>query len=474
MFEITVLELARLQFAFTISFHILFPALTIGLASFLALLEGLWLKTGNPAYRDLFLFWVKGFAVAFGMGVVSGVVMSYQFGTNWSEFSRFAGGVTGPLLAYEVMTAFFLEAGFLGIMLFGWNRVGPWLHFGATLMVALGTLLSMFWILASNSWMHTPAGFAIQQGRVVPLDWWAVVFNPSFPYRLTHMAIASFLTSALVVAATSAWHLLQGRRDERVKTGFSMALWLILLLAPVQIVVGDLHGLNTLRHQPVKIAAIEGFWRNEPEGMSLLLFGMPDMQAETTHFPIAVPHLGSIILTHSWSGQIQPLTDFAAADRPNALILFWSFRVMVGLGLLMLVLGVIGLWLRQDGRLYEQRGFHYFAVAMGPSGLLALLAGWITTEVGRQPWLIYGLMRTSAGISPTVAMPQVGLSLLIFVVAYFVVFGAGFYYLLRLLRQGSLLAATPESGGVGQFRTPMRPLSAIEQTPDSASGERHD
>ena len=274
----TALELARIQFAFTVSFHIIFPAISIGLASFLAVLEWRWLKTNDPVYQDLFKFWVKIFAVAFGMGVVSGVVMSYQFGTNWSEFSRVAGSVTGPLLTYEVLSAFFLEAGFLGIMLFGWGRVGPRAHFFATAMVALGTCISMFWILSSNSWMQTPQGFSIENGIIVPQDWFAIVFNPSFPYRLAHMAVAAFLVSALLVAATAAWHLLKGRRDALIKKSFSMGLWMVLVTSCLQVVIGDQHGLNTLEHQPTKLAAIEGHWEtNHDHGMPLLLFALPDM-----------------------------------------------------------------------------------------------------------------------------------------------------------------------------------------------------
>ncbi|TQR64767.1 cytochrome ubiquinol oxidase subunit I, partial [Acinetobacter sp. RF14B] len=379
---LTALELARIQFAFTVSFHIIFPAISIGLASFLAILEWRWLRTRNPIYQDLFKFWVKIFAVAFGMGVVSGVVMSYQFGTNWSEFSRIAGSVTGPLLAYEVLTAFFLEAGFLGIMLFGWGRVGPRAHFFSTLMVAVGTCISMFWILSSNSWMQTPQGFAIENGIIVPQDWLAIVFNPSFPYRLAHMAIAAFLVSALLVAGTAAWHLIKGRRDALVKTSFSMAMWLILVLSPLQVFIGDLHGLNTLKHQPAKLAAMEGHWEtNHDGGMPLYLFGIPDMQAEKTKYAIGIPNVGSLILTHSMDGKVTGLKDFAPEDRPNSLIVFWSFRIMVGLGILMLLLAVWGAWARQRGRFYESRSLHRFALIMGPSGFIALLAGWFTTEV---------------------------------------------------------------------------------------------
>ncbi len=326
----SALDLARVQFAFTVSFHIVFPALSIGLASFIAVLEYRWLKTGKAYYKSLCLFWSKIFAVAFGMGVVSGVVMAYQFGTNWSGFSSFAGSVTGPLLMYEVMTAFFLEAGFLGIMLFGWNRVSPRAHFGATLMVAIGTLISTFWILASNSWMQTPQGFEIVDGQVVPTDWFAIIFNPSFPYRLAHMAIAAFVVAALVVAATAAWHLLKGRRDKAVKKMFSMSLWLLLVLAPLQAVIGDQHGINTLRHQPAKLAAIEGLWETEPGGTALNLFGIPDMKAQTTRYAVSIPHLGSLILTHSWDGEIRGLKSFPPQDRPNSTVVFWSFRIMVG------------------------------------------------------------------------------------------------------------------------------------------------
>ncbi|MDC4532507.1 cytochrome ubiquinol oxidase subunit I [Acinetobacter baumannii] len=462
---LTALELARIQFAFTVSFHIIFPAISIGLASFLAVLEWRWLRTNNPIYQDLFKYWVKIFAVAFGMGVVSGVVMSYQFGTNWSEFSRFAGGVTGPLLTYEVLSAFFLEAGFLGIMLFGWGRVGKKAHFFATLMVAIGTCISMFWILSSNSWMQTPQGFSIENGIIIPQDWFAIVFNPSFPYRLAHMAIAAFMVAALLVAATAAWHLLKGRRDELVKKSFSMALWLILILAPLQVFIGDAHGLNTLKHQPAKLAAMEGHWEtNYDEGMPLYLFGIPNMEEERTKYAIAIPNLGSLILTHSMDGSVKGLKDFAPEDRPNSTVVFWSFRIMVGLGMLMLLLAFTGVWLRKTGKLFESKWFHRFALLMGPSGFIALLAGWFTTEVGRQPWVVYGVMRTKDALSP-VSAEQVGLTLIIFVVVYCVIFGIGIYYMLKLMHKGPefIYSQQDEVSGVGHFKTPMRPLSAADE-----------
>ncbi|MFU8925037.1 cytochrome ubiquinol oxidase subunit I [Acinetobacter puyangensis] len=467
---LTALELARIQFAFTVSFHIIFPATSIGLACFLAMLEWRWLRTNNPIYQDLFKFWIKIFAVAFGMGVVSGVVMSYQFGTNWSEFSRIAGSVTGPLLTYEVLSAFFLEAEFLGIMLFGWGRVSPKAHFFATLMVAVGTCISMFWILSSNSWMQTPQGFAFENGIIVPTDWWAIVFNPSFPYRFAHMATAAFLVSALLVVSTAAWHLIKGRRDELIKKSFSLGLWMVLATSIAQVFIGDNHGLNTLEHQPAKLAAIEGHWQtNHDHGMPLLLFAIPDMENEYNKYEVAIPNLGSIILKHSLDGTVTGLKDFAPEDRPNATIVFWSFRVMVGLGILMVTLSLIGLWLRKRNQLYEISWFHKFSFIMGPSGYIALLAGWVTTEVGRQPWVIYGVMRTKDGLSHTVSADQVGLTLIIFVVVYTIVFGSGIYYMAKLLLKGPefIYAHKPEIAGHGHFKTPMRPLSAVDESIDS-------
>ncbi len=442
---ISAFDLARMQFAFTVSFHIVFPALSIGLASFIAVLEWRWLKTGKAYYKDLCLFWSKIFAVAFGMGVVSGVVMSYEFGTNWAGFSSFAGPVTGPLLMYEVMTAFFLEAGFLGIMLFGWQRVSPRAHFGATLMVAIGTLISTFWILASNSWMQTPQGFDIVDNRVVPVDWFKIIFNPSFPYRLAHMAIAAFIVTALVVAAVGAWHLLKGRRDNAVKKMFSMALWMLLILAPVQAFVGDAHGLNTREYQPAKIAAIEGLWDTEKGGTALNLFGIPNMQAETTKYAVSIPHLGSLILTHSWDGEIRGLKSFPKEDRPNSTVVFWSFRVMAGLGVAMIAFALAAWALRRHGKLYDAKWFQRIAIAMGPTGFISLLAGWITTEVGRQPWVVYGVKRTVEAVSPLSAQ-QVGISLMAFVVIYFLVFGTGIYYMFKLMRTGPALPGDTPDG----------------------------
>lgn len=463
MFDLTALELARIQFGFTISFHIIFPAITIGLASYLVVLEGLWLWKGDTAYRDLYHFWLKIFAVNFAMGVVSGLVMAYQFGTNWSYFSTFAGSITGPLLTYEVLTAFFLEAGFLGVMMFGWNRVGPGLHFFSTIMVAAGTLISATWILASNSWMQTPQGYEIVAGRVVPVDWMAVIFNPSFPYRLIHMTIAAYLATALFVGATGAWHLLKGHDDKRIRTMTSMAMWMLLLVTPVQILVGDLHGLNTLEHQPAKIAAMEGHWENKPgEGAPLILFGWPDMEAETTRYAVAVPNLGGLILTHDWNGQYPGLKEFAPADRPASAPVFWSFRIMVGLGVLMLLLGLWSLWLRWRGGLYRARPFLKLAVAMGPSGIVAILAGWITTEMGRQPWIVYNVMRTEDAVSNHSALTM-SATLIIFILVYCVVFGIGLSYMLKIAGRGPARFEEPPVLDEA-LRRPARPLSAAPDT----------
>jgi cytochrome bd ubiquinol oxidase subunit I len=472
MLGLSALQLARIQFGFTISAHIIFPAITIGLASYLAVLEALWLWKKTRVYRDLYRFWSGIFAVNFGMGVVSGVVMAYQFGTNWSHFSAFAGSITGVLLSYEVMTAFFLEAGFLGVMLFGWNRVGPGLHFFATLMVAIGTLISATWILASNSWMQTPQGFEIVAGRVVPVDWPKVIFSPSFPFRLVHMTLAAYLATALFVGASGAWHVLRGRPGAAARTMLSMALWMLLVVTPLQMVAGDQHGLNTLKYQPAKIAAIEGHWVDNLADQSepLILFGEPDMAAETTRYAIEVPYLGSLILTHSLHGRIPGLKQFAPEDRPDSTIIFWTFRLMVGLAILMLLLGLTGLWLRARGRLFNTPWFLRFVTWMGPSGLIALLAGWLTTEIGRQPWVVYGVLRTRDAVSSH-PPAEVSVTLLLFVVLYILLFGTGIRYILRLVRRGPQESDSElEPPGGGRSPRPARPLSAAPDDIDPALG----
>ena len=426
------IDLARLQFAFTVSFHIIFPAFSIGLASYLAVLEALWLKTGRQVYIDLFHYWIKIFALAFGMGVVSGIVMSYQFGTNWSVFSDMTGPVLGPLMGYEVLSAFFLEAGFLGVMLFGMNKVGKGLHFFATLMVAIGTLFSAFWILSVNSWMQTPAGYGFNEvGQFIPLSWWEIIFNPSFPYRLVHMVLAAYLTTAFVVGGVGAYHLLKNRGNKAAQVMFSMAMWMAAIVAPMQIIAGDMHGLNTLEHQPAKVAAMEGHFETQ-KGAPLILFGLPDMEAEETKFAIEIPKLGSMILTHHWDGEVKGLKAWPEEDRPNATIVFWSFRVMVAVGMAMMALGFWSVWLRLRRKLFDAPKTYILAMIMGPSGFIAVLAGWITTEVGRQPFTVYGLLKTVDSASPLDA-PAVAISLAVFAAVYFVVFGAGVFYILRLM-----------------------------------------
>jgi cytochrome bd ubiquinol oxidase subunit I len=456
MADLDAALLSRIQFAYTMAFHIVFPAFTIGLASYLAVLEGLWLITGRGDFMVLYRFWLRIFALSFGMGVVSGIVMSYQFGTNWGPFADATGPILGPLMGYEVMTAFFLEAGFLGVMLFGMERVGKGVHFAATCLVALGTLISTFWIIAANSWMHTPQGFGIKNGQFVPEDWLAIVFNPSFPYRLVHMVLAAYLTTAFVVGAVGAYHLLRDNRSEPARIMFSMALWMILATAPMQAVAGDLHGLNTLAHQPAKIAAMEGHWETQ-RGAPLILLGMPDMSEERTRVLLEVPRLGSLILAHDWDGEVPGLTAWPPDERPYAPLVFWSFRLMVGIGLAMIALALTGLYLRSRGRLATAHWFHWLAMLMGPSGFVAVIAGWTTTEAGRQPWLVYGAMRTVDGRSPIAIEGVIG-SFAAFLIVYIVVFGAGFYYILRLMRTG------PDTGAAGRLtleraaNVPARPI----------------
>ena len=457
------LTLARLQFAFTVSFHFVFPAFSIGLASYLAVLEGLWLRTGRETYLNLFQYWLKIFAITFAMGVVSGIVMSYQFGTNWSVFSDRAGPVIGPLMAYEVLTAFFLEAGFLGVMLFGLTRVGRGLHFTATLAVAAGTLVSAFWILSANSWMHTPAGHSLNAaGQFVPEDWLAIIFNPSMPYRLAHTVLAAYLTTSLVVGAVGAFHLRRDPGNEGARTMFSMAMWMAVLVAPIQVVVGDLHGLSTFEHQPAKVMAMEGHFESHEAGAPLLLVGLPDQAAGVVRYAVSIPRASSLILRHDANAPLAGLDTVPREDWPPVAIVFWSFRVMVGLGVLILALGVCALVTRLRGRLYDSRLLHRFATAMGPAGFVAVLAGWVTTEVGRQPYTIHGLLRTSDSVAPLDA-PAVAGSLMAFAVVYLGVFGVGVWYLL------SLMARAPHAGEPGPEGDPEKPTRTAGITPGPAT-----
>ncbi len=433
----TALLLARAQFAFTVSFHFLFPSFSIGLASYLAVLEGLWLWTKKQVYLDLFRYWLRIFAVAFAMGVVSGIVMSYQFGTNWAVFSDKAGPIIGPLMAYEVLTAFFLEAGFLGVMLFGMKKVGPGLHFGATLMVALGTFISAFWILSVNSWMQTPQGWAVNNvGQFIPGPggWLPIIFNPSFPYRLVHTVIAAYLTTAFAVGGVGAWHLLKGHKTDAAKTSFSMAMWMAAIVAPIQIFAGDMHGLNTLEHQPAKIMAMEGHFQSHPNGAPLILFGIPDEDAQTMRYSVEIPKMSSLILKHDPNAPLAGLDTVPRKNQPPVAVVFWTFRVMVGIGFAMLGLGLWSLLARFRGKLYDWAWLHRAGVAMGPAGFVAVLAGWATTEVGRQPWTITGLLRT-ADASSAIGTPGMIGSLTAFVIVYFGAFSAGTWYILKLMAQ---------------------------------------
>jgi cytochrome d ubiquinol oxidase subunit I len=472
--EFDALMLSRIQFAFTIAFHIIFPAFTIGLASWLAALEFNWLRTGNPLYRNLFRFWVKVFAVSFGLGVVSGIVMSYQFGTNWSRYSEFTGNVLGPVIAYEVITAFFLEAAFLGIMLFGWEKVGDRLHFFATCMVALGTLISAFWILSANSWMQTPDGFAIENGKAVPVDWFKVVFNPSFPLRYAHMVMGCYLTTAFAVAGMSAWMLLRHPHDAPEaklagsRRSMSMALWFATIFVPVQIVIGDLHGLGVLKYQPTKLAAIEGNW-DRMANMPLRLFALPDEVAETNHYEIAIPKIGSWVLTHAFDGVVPGLKEVPPDERPPVWPVFFSFRIMVGIGFAMLGIGLWSLYLRWKGTLFTNRLFLTAAMILTPSGFGAVLFGWFTAEIGRQPYVVYGHLRTADAVSP-IAAGAVTASLLIFIVVYAFVFGFGSYYLAKLLRRGPDPVEDIRGDDLG--KKPKRPFSVPDEAIEGRPGHR--
>jgi cytochrome d ubiquinol oxidase subunit I len=455
--------LARIQFAFTISFHIIFPAFTIGLSAFITVLVLMWLRTGNEKFHRLARFWTRIFAVSFAMGVVSGIVLSYQFGTNWSRFSEFSGNVIGPLIGYEVLTAFYLEATFLGIMLFGWNRFPPWLIMVSSALVAIGTAISAFWILAANSWMQTPAGHEIRDGVAYPVDWLQIIFNPSFPYRFLHMVNAAYLTTAVVVLAVGARYLLAGRYAEESRTMLRMAIGMIAISAPLQLVIGDQHGLNTFEHQPAKLAAMEGHWR-EADGGAFVLFGIPDETARENRFEIAIPGLGGLILTHEWDGTYPGLEEFPEDEWPPVANVFFSFRLMVGIGLLLIVVGFWGAFLWWRGRLFDSQWFLKSAAQMWPLGFVAILAGWFVTEQGRQPWVVHGLMRTADAISP-VPGASVASTLALFFFIYGIVFSMGIYYINRLINSGPKGEIAGAVAGV-----PNRPLSGAEEAAREALG----
>lgn len=458
------LMLSRLQFAFTMAYHINFPSFTIGLASFLAVLEGLWLVTKTEAFKTLYLFWIKIFAISFGMGVVSGVVMSYEIGTNWSVYSAVAAPVIGPLFAFEVLAAFFLESSFLGVMLFGWKKVGPRLHFAATALVAVGTLISAFWIISANSWMQYPTGYVrLANGVLRATDWARVIFSPTFPIRLTHMVLAAYLTTALVVGAASAWRLLKNNDEEESCLALKMAIGMFAIVAPLQLVAGDTAGKQVQHLQPAKLAAIEAFWETRT-GQPFHIAAWPDRAAAGNRWEISIPKLGSLITAGDIKAEVKGLKAFAPEDRPPVFIVFWAFRVMVGLGLAMIGLGLWGAFLAWRGGLAHAKWFLRACVAMGPAGFVAVVSGWVVAEVGRQPYVVYGVLRTADAVSP-VTRGEVSASLLAFMAVYALVFSVGALYILRLI-EGGPLAETAEGGTP---RPPGYALGAAPHEPGSAS-----
>ena len=456
--ELDPLILSRIQFAFVVSFHAIFPVFTIGLACFIATLETLGFMTKNPVWIKLSTFWTKVFAVVFGMGVVSGIVMSFQFGTNWSNFAQASANFLGPVLSYEVLTAFFLEAAFLGVLLFGRDKVPAGIHMFSAMMVALGTMISTFWILSANSWMHTPAGVDLREGVFHVTSWAEAIFNPSFPYRLLHMGVASFLTGSFVVAGVSAWYLLKGREVEANRKALSICLWFLLLIAPAQAVIGDFHGLNTLEHQPMKVAAMEGNWETSRQ-VPLLLFAIPDQENQTNHFEVGIPGLASLILTHEWDGELPGLEEVSVDQQPPVAIVFWSFRVMVGLGLLMIAFAVAGLLLRPGGRYWRTNWFLQGLRLMSITPFIAVLAGWFVTEIGRAPWLVYGMMTHAEGLTPSLTGGMALFTLIGYVLVYAVVFSAGLYYLMRVLYVG---LEDREESEDRDTKRPSRPFSAAD------------
>src|SRR5580700_5986939 len=459
--------LSRLQFAWVIGWHILMPAFTVGMASYIAILEGFHFTTGREVYLRISMFWIRIFSVAFGVGVVSGVIMPFQFGTNWSRYADATSNVIGPFFAYEGITAFFLEAAFLGVLLFGRKLVPPWAHFFAALMVAFGTLFSTFWILSTNSWMQTPAGYAIVDGRFVPKDWLQIIFSPSFPYRLAHVVDAVYITTGFVVVGVAASYLRQRRFVEEARTMLSMTLWLLTVLVPLQFLLGDAHGLNTLEHQPAKLAAIEAIW-NTHSDVELNLFAIPDEKAETDRYAIAIPELGSLILTHDLHGTVHGLKDWPANERPSPIIVpFFGFRIMVGIAVIMLAMVVTSLWLRWRGELFHTDWFLWCCTLASPLGFVAVLAGWATTEVGRQPWTVYGLLRTADSVSPSLTGFDVAVSLAGYCVVYLVMFPAGLALMIRIIRLGPAEGSTePEPIESG------RPAQPVQALPSTETGQR--
>jgi cytochrome bd ubiquinol oxidase subunit I len=458
--ELDPVLLSRIQWGWVISWHILLPAFTVGLASYIAVLEGLYYFTGRDIWFRISGFWTKVFAISFGMGVVSGVIMPFQFGTNWSRFTDTTADVLSPLLAYEGLLAFFLESSFLGVLLFGRRLVPAWAHFFAALMVAFGTLLSSFWILATNSWMQTPQGYTMVDGRFEPADWLAIIFNPSFPYRLLHNVTAFYITTAFVVMGVGAFLLRRGRAAEDARMMIRMALDLLIILVPLQIFLGDQHGLNTREYQPAKLAAIEGLWEGG-RGVPASIIGWPDQTAERNFAEIAIPQVGSLYLTHSWDGAVKGLKDFPADQRPPVAIVYFAFRIMVGIGLLMLAIVAAGLVLMARRRLDQTRWYLVLCQFASCLGFIAVIAGWTTTEVGRQPWTVYGLMRTAESVSPSLTGADVLISLLLYVAVYLVVYPVGLLLMLRFVWRGPVPSDEESPIGAG------RPKSTIEALPSA-------
>jgi len=455
--ELTALLLSRLQFAFTVSFHIIFPSFTIGLAAWLTVLEALHLKTGRPVYRQVFEFWLKIFGVAFGLGVVSGIVLGFQFGSNWSELSRMSGPIQGPLLSYESFTAFALEASFFGILLFGRSRVPPWFYLFSTAMVALGTSLSAFWIMINNSWMQVPVSYAFENGKFVPTDWFQIIFNRVVWVRFPHMLLASYLTGAFCVAATGAWYLLRDMCQAEARIMLRMGLYLAAVLVPIQIFFGHLTGDYVHEHQPAKFAAIEGRWHDE-QPASEVLIAIPDESAETNHYAISVPVLGSLIASMSLTSKEVGLTSFPRQDRPPVLIPFFAFRIMVGCGLVMLAIAWLGSYLNLKGRIERNRLLLWLTFLSFPLPWIAILTGWFTAEVGRQPWTVYGLLRTADAATPFLTTHAAAISLIVYCAVYTFIFAFGIVFIYRLLRAGPVgqLGLTPSAA------TPNRPMSVLD------------
>jgi len=446
--------LSRLQWSWVVSWHILLPAFTVGLASYIAVLEGLAFFTGRDIWLRISTFWIRIFAVSFGMGVVSGVVMPFQFGTNWSAFTDKTADVLSPLLAYEGLTAFFLEASFLGVLLFGRRLVPPWAHFFAGLMVAFGTLISSFWILATNSWMQTPQGFKLVDGRFEPADWIAIIFNPSFPYRLLHTVAGFYITTAFVVMGVGAWLIRRQRGTDEARMMIRMALDLLIIIVPLQMFIGDLHGLNTLEYQPAKLAAIEGLYDTE-QPVGLTLFGIPDDAAATMHDEIEIPELGSLILTHSRDGKIRGLKEWPPDQRPPVALPFFAFRIMVGIAFIMLLVAMAGQILRMRRRLWQSPRFLCSLQYTAPLGFIAVLCGWVVTEVGRQPWTVYGLLRTADSVSPSLTGIDVVISFACYVAVYLIMYPAGIAVMAAVVRRGPQAPHVPERVESGRPSQPF-------------------